>query len=95
MSAFVVATVRVTDPERYAAYGRAVAGLAERFGAVPLMRGAVSAILEGEGTPGERVVVLRFETAEAARGYIGSPDYQGAAALREGAATVTMRLIEG
>ena len=93
MAAFVVATVRITDPERYAAYGRAVAGLSERFGGETVMKGAVSAVLEGDSMPGERVVVLRFPDAAAARAYVVSPEYQAAAALRQGAATLTMRLV--
>ena len=31
-AAFIVATVRITDPVRFAEYGKAIAGLSERFG---------------------------------------------------------------
>ena len=46
------------------------------------------------GVIGERVVVTRFPDGDAARAYIASPAYRTAATAREGAADVTMRLIE-
>jgi uncharacterized protein (DUF1330 family) len=93
MASYIVATVRIIDPERFAIYGKAVAGLAERFGGVPMLKGAVSEVLEGPGVVGERVVVSRFENAEQARAYIGSSEYLEAQKLREGAADVVMRLV--
>ena len=93
MACYIVATVRILDPERFAAYGKAVAGLAESFGAEAVLKGAVTEVLEGPGVVGERVVVSRFETAEQARAYIESAAYRDAQLLREGAAEVVMRLI--
>src|SRR3546814_21101082 len=79
MAAYIVATVRISDPEKFALYGKAIAGLSERFGGVPVVKGPVAEVLEGGSPVGERVVVTRFETAEAAPAYIGSPDYRPAA----------------
>lgn len=93
MAAYIVATVRITDPVRFADYGKAIAGLSERFGGESVVKGPVVELLEGEGEVGERVVVTRFPDADAARGYIGSPDYRAASAGRAGAAVVTMRLL--
>jgi uncharacterized protein (DUF1330 family) len=93
MAAYIVATTRIHDAERFAAYGAAIAGLAARYGGEPLVRGAVAEVLEGDIEPGERVVVSRFPDAQAARDYIGSAEYQAAQALRAGAATVAMRLL--
>lgn len=95
MPAYIVATVRISDPARFADYAKAIAGLSARFGGEPLVRGAVAELLEGDGVIGERVVVTRFPDGDAARGYIASPAYRAAAKAREGAAEVTMRLIEG
>ncbi len=93
MPAYIVATVRIHDLVRFAEYGKAIAGLSERHGGEYLLRGAVAETLDGPDSNGERVVVSRFPTAEAARGYIHSTEYQTAAAMRAGAADVTMRLI--
>jgi uncharacterized protein (DUF1330 family) len=93
MASYIVATVRILDAERFSIYAAAVAGLAERFGGEPLLKGAVSEVLEGAGAVGERVVISRFESADQARAYIESSEYRQAQKLREGAADVVMRLI--
>jgi len=93
MSAFIVATVTIHDPDRFAEYGKRVAGLSERFGGESVMKGPVTEALEGDVVIGERVVVTRFPDADAARAYIASPEYQTARLHRGDAATVAMRLI--
>lgn len=93
MAAYIVATVTIRDAEKFSAYGRRIAGLSERFGGEPVVRGQVAEVLEGDGAAGERVVVSRFPDAEAARRYIGSPEYRAAKHEREGAADVVMRLL--
>ena len=93
MAAYIVATVQIEDPERFAAYGKAIAGLSEKHGGERVVGGPVQEVLEGQGEVGERVVVSRFPDAEAAKGYIASAEYRAAATLREGAATVVMRLL--
>lgn len=94
MAAYIVATVTIHDPERFSTYSRSIAGLSERFGGEPLVRGPVSELLEGDAAAaGERVVVIRFPDAAAARGYIASPEYQSARRNRAGAADVVMRLL--
>ena len=93
MAAYIVAIVRILDPERFKAYGASLGDLSARHGGEPLVRGQVLAFLEGEGAAGERVVVTRFTDAAAARGYIESAEYQAAHGLRAGAAEVVMRLV--
>jgi uncharacterized protein (DUF1330 family) len=93
MAAYIVATVTVRDPDRFAAYGKAIAGLSEQFGGEYVVRGQVAEVLEGRAEPGERVVVSRFPDAESARAYIASAQYQAAKAARAGAADVVMRLL--
>lgn len=93
MAAYIVATVSIQDPERFAAYGKAIAGLSETFGGERIVAGPVAEVLEGDGQVGERVVVSRFPDADAARNYITSAQYQAARAKREGAATIVMRLL--
>jgi uncharacterized protein (DUF1330 family) len=93
MAAFIVATVRIIDRERFVAYGKAIAGLSEKHGGEPLVRGEVSEVLEGGSPVGERVVVTRFASADAARAYIASAEYQAAKVDRTGAAEVEMRLV--
>jgi uncharacterized protein (DUF1330 family) len=93
MAAYIVATVRIRDADRFAAYGRAIAGLSEAHGGTAVVRGAVAEVLEGQSPVGERVVVTRFADAGAARAYIASAEYHAAKQMREGAADVEMRLL--
>lgn len=93
MAAYIVATVTIRDAAKFAEYGKMIAGLSERHGGEYLLRGVVADVLEGQSAPGERVVVSRFPTAESARAYLASPEYQAAVARRAGAADVVMRLI--
>lgn len=93
MAAYLVATVRITDPEKFALYARAIAGLSEQFGGEYVVRGAVAEVLEGAVDPAERVIVSRFPDVDAVRAYVGSAEYRAAAAHREGAAVVEMRLL--
>jgi uncharacterized protein (DUF1330 family) len=93
MAAYIVATVRIADAEKFGAYVKAIAGLSESHGGEYLVRGKVFEVLEGDVDPEERVVVSRFPTADAARAYAKSPEYLAGAKLREGAGTVQSRLI--
>ncbi len=93
MAAYIVATVRITDPVKFGEYVKAIAGLSERFGGEYIVRGKVSEVLEGDVDLEERVVVSRFPDAASAIAYGKSPEYAAGKALREGAGTVETRLI--
>jgi uncharacterized protein (DUF1330 family) len=94
MAAFLVATVNITNPAPFGEYAKGIAGLAERFGGEPVLKGMVQEFVEGDGIPQERVVVTRFPDMASARAYLDSPEYVAAKAHREGAATATIRLID-
>jgi uncharacterized protein (DUF1330 family) len=93
VSAYIVATVRITDAEGFGLYAKGIAGLAERFGGESIVKGAVSEVLEGDSIVGERVVVTRFPDPESARSYLASPEYIAASEHRRGAAQATIRLL--
>jgi len=93
MSAYIIATVTIKDPEKFAAYGAAIKGVAEEFGGQAIVKGPVSEVLEGNVDPSERVVVTRFPDATSAKAYITSDRYRAGIALREGAADAQIRLL--
>jgi uncharacterized protein (DUF1330 family) len=93
MAAYLVATVRITDPDKFGEYTKAIAGLSEKHGGEYVVRGKITEVLEGDIDPDERVIVSRFPDAESARNYVQSNEYRQGAKLREGAGTVQMRLI--
>jgi uncharacterized protein (DUF1330 family) len=93
MTTFVIATVTISDPEKYAEYNALIRGLLDRYNGALVLSAAVSDTLEGQTPEGERATVLKFPDEASARAYIASPEYQAGKAVREGAAEMTMRLV--
>ena len=94
MSAFLVVDISVHDPEAYQAYAAAVPQFVAQHGGKYRVRGGNSEAIEGDWQP-ERVVVVEFPDAAAARAFVEDPDYQPVAAIRHAAATTRMVLVEG
>lgn len=95
MSAYVIADVKVSDPERYKAYQALSPGAVAAAGGEFLARGGRTEVFEGGHQPG-RVVVLRFDSMVAARAFYDSALYTEARARRAGATEVfNMFVVEG
>ena len=54
MAAYIVATVTITDPVRFAEYGKAIVGLSEKFGGEAVVKGPVMDRPAGGGEPRSR-----------------------------------------
>lgn len=93
-SAYILANVDVTDPQQYEQYKKLSSHAMQVHGAEVCVRGGAVHVLEGDWSP-KRVVLLKFPTAEAARAFYDSTEYQAAKASRQGAAVMRMVLIEG
>ena len=93
MAAYIVADVEVTDAEQYATYRALSSAAFEAHGVTPLARGGRTERLEGRD-PG-RIVVLRFDSMEAARAFYESAEYRQARTARDGAAIMNMLIVEG
>ncbi|HEY6255824.1 MAG TPA: DUF1330 domain-containing protein [Xanthobacteraceae bacterium] len=83
----------VTDPEAYKAYVAANAEAFRKFGARFLVRGGRYEPVEGGGRA--RNVVIEFKDYATALACYGSPEYAAAKALRIGAASLDIIVIEG
>ena len=95
MAAFVIVDVEVHDPEAYRAYTSQVPATLERYGGRFIVRGGAVETIEGAWTP-QRVVVLEFPNAEAARTWHASPEYQAILPIRQRhARTNFLTLVEG
>jgi uncharacterized protein (DUF1330 family) len=90
---YVIAHATVTDPEAWSRYVAKTKIALEKFGGTPIVRGGRCEVMEGNGTT--RNVVLEFPSYEAALGYAKSPEYAEAKALREGAGTIDIVVVEG
>jgi uncharacterized protein (DUF1330 family) len=81
MPAYVVAHVRVKNPEAYDAYRRRSPEVIAQFGGRFLIRGGEAEVLDGDWSV-PRVVVIEFPDVAAARGFYNSPEYQEILPLR-------------
>ena len=94
MSAYVIAIIKVTNPEAYAEYARLAAPVNAQFDSKLLARSNQFEFLEG-GLDCNRVVINRFDTIAQAKAFYHSVDYQAAKAKRSGAADFNMLVMEG
>lgn len=94
MTAYVIASIEVTDPVLYEEYRRQVPATIEAHGGRFLVRGGASQLLEGGPLP-PRSVVLAFPTMAQLQAWYGSPEYQALIALRQRASRGTLFAVEG
>lgn len=94
MPVYLIVDVTVLDAERYAEY-RAVPSTAGEHGGRFVVRGGASEVWEaGDWTP-NRVAVMEFPDADAARAWYDSDAYRDKRAIRHAAARTTILLAEG
>jgi uncharacterized protein (DUF1330 family) len=94
MPAYVIVNVRVSDPELYKEYAAGAPATIERFGGRYVARGGAVEVREGSWSP-ERLVVLEFPDADAARAWYESDDYRQLLAIRRRAAESELVITEG
>lgn len=91
---YVIAQINVTDPEAYKDYVTAVNPVVAKYGGEYLVRGGKAEHHEGESI-GERTVVIRFPSVQAARDWYNSDDYAPVRDLRQKASTSLQTIVEG
>jgi uncharacterized protein (DUF1330 family) len=80
VSAYVIAEIEVTNPEGYAEYIPLANASLLRHGGRFVVRGGPSEVIEGDWAG--RIVVLEFESLDAAQAWYHSDDYQACLPLR-------------
>lgn len=94
MPAYVVATVKVTDPAGFEEYRKGVPASIAAYGGRYLARGGSVDPLEGGWTP-ERMVIVEFPSVAQAKAWYGSPEYRDLMRIRQSAADTKAVLLEG
>jgi len=92
--AYLIASVDVKDPVRYADYRNMVMPTIAAYGGRFLARGGKVEILEGDWQP-RRLVIVEFPSVERAKAWWSSPEYADAKALRQATSKGTLVVIEG
>ena len=75
MPAYFVAEVEVTNPAGYEPYRTAVPATLVQYAGRYLARGGATELMEGGPEP-QRVVIIEFADAAAAKRWYNSPEYQ-------------------
>ena len=84
MTAYVIADVKVSDPEKYKGYMALSPDAVRAGGGEFVVRGGAHQVLEGNWHP-NRLVVLKFPSYELASAFYDSAPYREARAERDGA----------
>jgi uncharacterized protein (DUF1330 family) len=94
VAAYIVAQLKVHDPAMFQRYREAVTPLIDRFGGRYRVRGGELEVLEGDW-PLPRLVIIEFQSQDAARLFYESPEYQQILPLRQESARGTVAIVEG
>lgn len=94
MPAYLIGTIRVTDPATWQRYVERVGATFAPHGGRVVFRGAKAAALSREAH-GERVVIAEFVDMAALRAWHDSAEYQSLITLREAGAEVVLTAYEG
>jgi uncharacterized protein (DUF1330 family) len=92
MPAYVIGEAHVFNPAGMTGYGPMVVASVAKYGGRYLARGAQPEVLEGG--PAHNILIIEFETADAARRWYASPEYQAAKALRQGNSNLRLLLVD-
>ncbi|MCY3994878.1 MAG: DUF1330 domain-containing protein [Rhodobacter sp.] len=92
-SGYIIAHIRLTDPEGYREYVRRDTPVLEGRGGRFLVRGGRSEVVEGDS--GDRHVVIEFPSYEEAVAAYRDPEYQEVAEIRRRCAESTIIVVEG
>ncbi len=95
MAAFLVVDTLLDKPDVYEEYKRVAKPLVEQFGGEYLARGGNMDLKETDLWSPSRMVLIRFEDADAARRFYDSPQYQAILPISQRSARRTMVILEG
>ena len=85
MAAYAIGHINVKDPEQWAQYRAKVPATLAQWGGEVMLRGQRAAVLSGEHSYTD-CVVIRFPDVTAIAGWYASPAYQALIPLRQRAA---------
>jgi uncharacterized protein (DUF1330 family) len=91
---YVIFTETITDPDRYEAYVQKAVPTVLQSGGRPIIFHDGPEVLEGQWN-NPRVVVLEFDSVEAARSWYNSAEYQAVISERHASAEANAAIVPG
>lgn len=95
MAAYIIANLEVLDPEGFQEYRKRVGPIIEQYGGRYLVRGGNHEVLEGQQSPGSRLVVIEFPSFAQAKEWYLSREYQEIIPFRQESARGELTIVEG
>lgn len=92
MPVYVIGEADVINPDAMKGYGAMVMAAVRKYGGRYLARGAKPQVLEGG--PAHNILIIEFDSADAARAWYASPEYQAARAVRQGNSNLRLLLVD-
>ncbi|WP_068874369.1 MULTISPECIES: DUF1330 domain-containing protein [unclassified Phenylobacterium] len=93
MAAYVVNEIVVTEPARFQTYADQVPAILAKYGGQYVIRGGAPERVDGPPPP-DKLVVLRFDSREAARAWRNSPEYLAILPIREATSTSRVYIVD-
>ena len=90
---YLVANIRITDQDKFQEFSGMAGPAIKKYGGKVLARGPVADRLEGDVNG--IVMMLEFESKEAANTFYHSKEYQAAKAVREECSDTDLMIAEG
>src|SRR5215212_10650442 len=94
MPAYVIVDIEITDPVGYEEYKRHASDTVFKYGGEYMARGGKAEVLEGEWQP-NRIVILKFASADRAKQWLHCEEYAEPRKLRHKTARTNMIVVEG
>jgi uncharacterized protein (DUF1330 family) len=91
---YVIAEVDVHDAATFAKYGAKVPDTLKPYGGHYIVRGGKVEAVEGQA-PKDRFVVIAFDSAEKAKAWENSAEYEAIKPIRHSSATSRVFIVEG
>lgn len=95
MAAYLVVDTDLTDATRYEDYKRLAKPIVEQHGGQYLARGGDITRKETDLWDPKRLVLIRFDSADQARRFYDSPEYQQVLQISKASARRTVVILEG
>ncbi|MCB1382803.1 MAG: DUF1330 domain-containing protein [Notoacmeibacter sp.] len=95
MAAFIIADVRIENPEDYPAYMKQARAIAESYGGQYRARGGELEVIDKDLWEPTRLVIIEFPDMASAKAFAHSADYAPVQAIRHANAKSTVVIIDG
>jgi len=94
MAGYVIAQIKVNDPEPFKDYVKRNTSVVEKYGGKFLVRGGEMEVLEGDFAY-PRAIVIQFPSVSAAHIWYHSPEFKELTQIRNAAADTNLMIVEG